>query len=108
MSLGSLSPEAHQTITAGMNMLGGRSNTGEGGEDREVYRVRPALVPVGPSGGSGGSDSTRAAMQNGGGVAVAEHPEAPGCPCVVEQQDQAGGFGSVRRHGGVPGACRGD
>ena len=33
MSLGSLSPEAHQTITAGMNMLGGRSNTGEGGED---------------------------------------------------------------------------
>ena len=33
MSLGSLSPEAHQTITAAMNMLGGRSNTGEGGED---------------------------------------------------------------------------
>jgi glutamate synthase (ferredoxin) len=77
MSLGSLSPEAHQTITAAMNTLGGRSNTGEGGEDREVYRVRPALVPVGPSGGSGGSDGTRAAMQNGGGVAVAEHPEAP-------------------------------
>ncbi|HEX3438082.1 MAG TPA: glutamate synthase large subunit [Pseudacidobacterium sp.] len=37
MSLGSLSPEAHQTITAAMNMLGGRSNTGEGGEDRAVY-----------------------------------------------------------------------
>jgi glutamate synthase (NADPH/NADH) large chain len=37
MSLGSLSPEAHQTITAAMNMLGGRSNTGEGGEDPAVY-----------------------------------------------------------------------
>lgn len=37
MSLGSLSPEAHQTITAAMNMLGARSNTGEGGEDPAVY-----------------------------------------------------------------------
>ena len=37
MSFGSLSPEAHQTITEGMNMLGGRSNTGEGGEDPAVY-----------------------------------------------------------------------
>ena len=33
MSLGSLSPEAHQTITEAMNQLGARSNTGEGGED---------------------------------------------------------------------------
>ncbi len=38
MSLGSLSPEAHQTITAAMNSMGARSNTGEGGEDPEVYR----------------------------------------------------------------------
>ena len=38
MSLGSLSPEAHQTITQAMNMLGARSNTGEGGEDPAVYR----------------------------------------------------------------------
>jgi glutamate synthase domain-containing protein 2/glutamate synthase domain-containing protein 3 len=33
MSLGALSPEAHETLAAGMNRLGGRSNTGEGGED---------------------------------------------------------------------------
>ncbi len=38
MSLGSLSPEAHSTITKAMNMLGARSNTGEGGEDPDVYR----------------------------------------------------------------------
>jgi glutamate synthase (NADPH/NADH) large chain len=37
MSLGSLSPEAHQTITHAMNLLDARSNTGEGGEDPAVY-----------------------------------------------------------------------
>ncbi|HEX8995709.1 MAG TPA: glutamate synthase large subunit [Ktedonobacterales bacterium] len=33
MSLGSLSPEAHLTLTLGANRVGARSNTGEGGED---------------------------------------------------------------------------
>ena len=33
MSLGSISPEAHETMAIAMNRLGGRSNTGEGGED---------------------------------------------------------------------------
>ena len=33
MSLGALSPEAHETLAVGMNHLGGKSNTGEGGED---------------------------------------------------------------------------
>src|SRR3954465_2247856 len=33
MSLGALSPEAHETLAQGMNRLGGKSNTGEGGED---------------------------------------------------------------------------
>ena len=33
MSLGALSPEAHETLAVGMNRLGGKSNTGEGGED---------------------------------------------------------------------------
>jgi len=33
MSLGSISPEAHETLAVAMNILGGRSNTGEGGED---------------------------------------------------------------------------
>jgi glutamate synthase (ferredoxin) len=37
MSLGSLSPETHQAITDGMALLQGRSNTGEGGEDPELY-----------------------------------------------------------------------
>ena len=37
MSLGSLSPEAHKTLSIAMNRLGGRSNTGEGGEDSDLY-----------------------------------------------------------------------
>ena len=31
MSLGSISPEAHETLAIAMNRLGGKSNTGEGG-----------------------------------------------------------------------------
>ena len=41
MSLGSLSPEAHETITIAMNQLGARSNTGEGGEDPAAYDTLP-------------------------------------------------------------------
>ncbi len=67
MSLGSLSPEAHQTITAAMNILGGRSNTGEGGEDAAVYRVRPVEAGNGPS--TGGASLL---ARSGGGTAVAE------------------------------------
>ncbi|WP_053383386.1 glutamate synthase large subunit [Leucobacter celer] len=35
MSYGSISPEAHQTLAIAMNRLGGRSNTGEGGESED-------------------------------------------------------------------------
>ncbi len=41
MSLGSLSLEAHRTLALAMNELGGRSNTGEGGEDPSLYRREP-------------------------------------------------------------------
>ncbi|WP_028579619.1 glutamate synthase large subunit [Desulfogranum japonicum] len=37
MSLGALSPEAHEALAMAMNTLGGRSNSGEGGEDPERY-----------------------------------------------------------------------
>ncbi len=38
MSLGALSPEAHETITIAMNRMNARSNSGEGGEDPASYR----------------------------------------------------------------------
>jgi glutamate synthase (ferredoxin) len=44
MSLGSLSPEAHRTLALGMNLIGGRSNTGEGGEDPNTYRFEPVAA----------------------------------------------------------------
>ncbi|MRH78076.1 glutamate synthase large subunit [Spiribacter sp. C176] len=37
MSLGALSPEAHEALSIAMNRLGGRSNSGEGGEDEKRY-----------------------------------------------------------------------
>ena len=37
MSYGSISQEAHETLAIAMNRLGGKSNTGEGGEDSERY-----------------------------------------------------------------------
>jgi glutamate synthase (NADPH/NADH) large chain len=51
MSFGSLSAEAHETLAIAMNRLGGKSNTGEGGEDPARY------VPL-PSG-----DSRRSAIK---------------------------------------------
>ena len=41
MSLGSLSPEAHETIAVAMNRLGARSNCGEGGEDPDRSQPGP-------------------------------------------------------------------
>ncbi len=40
MSYGSISREAHEAMAMAMNFLGGRSNTGEGGEDPERYKKR--------------------------------------------------------------------
>jgi len=70
MSLGSLSPEAHQTITAAMNQIGARSNTGEGGEDPAVYQPHGSSSSQGPDGGAH-------AEVGGGGAAVAELVAAP-------------------------------
>jgi len=41
MSYGSISQEAHETMAIAMNRLGGKSNTGEGGEDPERYVRMP-------------------------------------------------------------------
>jgi glutamate synthase (NADPH/NADH) large chain len=41
MSFGSISKEAHETLAIAMNRLGGKSNTGEGGEDPIRYQLDP-------------------------------------------------------------------
>ncbi|RZL52237.1 MAG: glutamate synthase subunit alpha, partial [Variovorax sp.] len=46
MSLGSISTEAHSTLAVAMNRIGGKSNTGEGGEDPARYRNELKGIPV--------------------------------------------------------------
>ncbi|HEX4756122.1 MAG TPA: glutamate synthase large subunit [Candidatus Dormibacteraeota bacterium] len=50
MSLGSISPEMHKTLAVAMNRIGGRSNTGEGGEDQARFATD-------------GADSSRSAIK---------------------------------------------
>ncbi len=51
MSYGSISQEAHETLAIAMNRIGGKSNTGEGGEDPERYvpLCRTAIPRTAPS-----------------------------------------------------------
>jgi len=46
MSLGSISTEAHATLAVAMNRIGGKSNTGEGGEDSARYRNELKGIPI--------------------------------------------------------------
>ncbi len=41
MSFGSISPEAHESLAVAMNRIGGKSNTGEGGEDAKRFEPMP-------------------------------------------------------------------
>jgi len=41
MSLGALSPEAHETLAIAMNRIGGKSDSGEGGEDPQRFKPYP-------------------------------------------------------------------
>jgi glutamate synthase (ferredoxin) len=49
MSLGSLSKEAHETVAVAMNRLGGKSNSGEGGEDPLRFYPISDIAPDGTS-----------------------------------------------------------
>src|SRR4026209_2873900 len=53
MSFGSISKEAHETLAIAMNRMGGKSNTGEGGEDPERFKPLP------------NGDSKRSAIKQG-------------------------------------------
>ena len=74
MSYGSISAEAHETLAIAMNRLGGRSNTGEGGED--VDRLHD---PAPPLGGQAGRQRT-----------VRGHHRVPGQRRRPADQDGAG------------------
>jgi glutamate synthase (NADPH/NADH) large chain len=46
MSMGSISTEAHATLAIAMNRIGGKSNTGEGGEDPARYTQELKGIPI--------------------------------------------------------------
>ncbi len=96
MSLGSLSPEAHQCITIAMNMLGGRSNTGEGGEDPEVYKVHAGGSSVAVREADSSASLRNDKPSAGGSAAVAEMVEVAEAPMLRNnriKQVASGRFG---------------
>ena len=100
MSLGSISTEAHTTLAIAMNRIGGKSNTGEGGEDEARYRaeMRAGKSPI--------KDGDTLASVLGPRPHRARHPaEGRRQPAL---EDQAGRVGPLRRHRRVPGLRRPD
>jgi glutamate synthase (NADPH) large chain len=65
MSLGSISTEAHSTLAIAMNRIGGKSNTGEGGEDPARYRNELKGIPI--------ADGTKVSQVLGDKVIVADY-----------------------------------
>ncbi len=70
MSMGSISTEAHATLAVAMNRIGGKSNTGEGGEDPARYRNELKGIPI-------SADTTLRALL-GEGVVEADVPVKAG------------------------------
>jgi glutamate synthase domain-containing protein 2/glutamate synthase domain-containing protein 1/glutamate synthase domain-containing protein 3 len=65
MSLGSISTEAHTTLALAMNRIGGKSNTGEGGEDPARYRNELKGIAI--------TAGTKVSQVLGGGVIEADY-----------------------------------
>ncbi|XP_004363740.2 glutamate synthase Glt1 [Capsaspora owczarzaki ATCC 30864] len=63
MSYGSISEEAHTTLAIAMNRIGGKSNTGEGGEDRKRYASDPSAAASSASSSTPQADSMRSAIK---------------------------------------------
>ena len=100
MSLGSISTEAHTTLAVAMNRIGGKSNTGEGGEDPARYRAIPAHRRLRRQGRRHGGDGAGPRADR------KRHPAQGRRQPAFE--DQAGCVGALRRHGGIPGVGRPD
>jgi len=98
MSLGSISTEAHATLAVAMNRIGGKSNTGEGGEDENRYRNELKGIPI-------KQGETLASVIGKDRIEV-DIPLLDGeFPALTHQ---AGGVRSFWRLGGVPDFCGSD
>ena len=96
MSFGSISKEAHETLAIAMNRIGGKSNTGEGGEDEA--RFKP----------DANGDLAPQRHQAGGLGALRRHHELPGQRRRAADQDGAGRQARRRRPASRPQGGRRD
>ena len=90
MSLGSISREAHENLAIAMNRIGGKSNTGEGGEDPVRYK-RDA-----------NGDSRRSAIKQVASRPLRRHQRLPGQRRRAADQDGAGRQARRRRPAARP------
>ena len=92
MSLGSISTEAHATLAIAMNRIGGKSNTGEGGEDPARYRAEM----------KGEFDRRRDALRRHHRQGRHRRRLPAEARRLAALEDQAGRVGALRRHDRVP------
>ena len=92
MSLGSISTEAHATLAVAMNRIGGKSNTGEGGEDPARYRAEL----------KGDPDRRRHALRRHHRQGRHRRRLPAEARRFAALEDQAGRLGPLRRHDRVP------
>ena len=92
MSYGSISKEAHETLAIAMNRIGGKSNTGEGGEDPARYKPDP------------NGDYRGERHQASGERPVRRHQRVSGqCPRTANQDGSRGQAGRRRPAAGSQG-----
>ena len=96
MSFGSISAEAHETLAIAMNRIGGKSNTGEGGEDPERFKPLP------------NGDSQALGDQAGRVGPLRRHDLVPGQRRRAADQDGAGREARRRRRAARPEGRRHD
>ena len=96
MSLGSISTEAHANLAVAMNRIGGKSNTGEGGEDPARYRNELKGIPI--------KAGTKFSDVIGPGNIQVDFALNEGDFAALE--DQAGRVRPLRRHDRIPGVGR--
>src|SRR5207237_422741 len=96
MSYGSISQEAHETLAIAMNRIGGRSNTGEGGEDAARY-VRDAN-------GDWRRSAVKLVAEVGVGTVAAGVAKAHADVVLISGHDGGTGASPLTsiKHGGVP------
>ena len=93
MSLGSISTEAHTTLAIAMNRIGGKSNTGEGGEDPARFKI---------------CEGRRNAVRHHRQAIASKRDRMLKAGDSLRSQDQAGGLGPFWRNCRISGQRRPD